>query len=252
MKTYRLAPLAILLQLATGCAHHTPVVTVEVIDVSESITPRAEAAALNAVGAQISHLGRGDRLILIPITSDAQNDAGGKILRLTAPTTREAYDSDLQRFQKEAKKQFCAWLGSLNLREPQTDILGTLEIARQELASVPAGSQRQLVIVSDFLEDESTYNFVKTPELRNPSRARQFAAAVRAERGFALPGVSVCLGRLESSDFMYLSPQRKEAVQAFWAEYLSDKDHAPELHFDGTGLLSNGGCPTPPQSAATN
>jgi hypothetical protein len=63
------------------------------------------------------------------------------------------------------------------------------------------------------------------------------------ERGFALQGVPVCLGRLESSDFAPLSQQRKEAVQAFWAEYLNDRGQAPALYFDGTGLLNgNAGC----------
>ena len=68
-------------------------------------------------------------------------------------------------------------------------------------------------------------------------RARALAVGLRTERNFAVPGVPVCLGRLESSDFAPLSPQRKEAVQAFWAEYLNDRGQAPALRFDGTGLL---------------
>ena len=69
-------------------------------------------------------------------------------------------------------------------------------------------------------------------------RARALASEIRMSRGFALQGVTVCLGRLESGDFAPLSPQRKEAVQAFWAEYLKDRGQAPTLRFDGVGSLS--------------
>ena len=107
--------------------------------------------------------------------------------------------------------------------------------------------------MSDFLEDESAYRFVSAPQLANAARARALALIIRPEREFAMPDVPICLGRLESSDFAPLSPQRKEAVQAFWAAYLIDKDRRPELHFDGTGMLtSSDGCFNGPQQAVTN
>jgi hypothetical protein len=57
---------------------------------------------------------------------------------------------------------------------------------------------------------------------------------------------------LESSDFAPLSPQRsKQAVQAFWAEYLNDRGQAPALRFDGTGMLiGNAGCDDDSKDAA--
>ncbi len=227
----------------TACSHPVPKATVEVIDMSLSITPRAEHAAENAILDQISRMGRGDRLIIIPITGDAQNDAGGRILRLVAPTKREAYDNDLRRFQADAKKRYASWLASLDPHQMRTDILGTLDVARQEFAATPKNTDRHLVILSDFLEDDPLYRFVSTSQLANAVRARAFAVATRTDRGFALPGVPVCLGRLESSDFAPLSPQRKEAVQVFWAEYLNDRGHAPALRFDGTGMLTgNAAC----------
>jgi hypothetical protein len=242
-----------LLFLVIACSHRAPVVTVEVIDTSMSITPRAERAAQSAVGSQISRMGRGDRLVLIPITGDAQNDAGGRVLRLTAPTEREPYDADLRRFQSTAQKQFVAWAASLDPHQTRTDILGTLDAARQEFAAIPKGSGGRLVIVSDFIEDESSYRFVTAPQLVSVARARAFALILRSERGFALPGVPVCLGRLESSDFAPLSPQRKDAVQAFWTAYLTDKDRRPELHFDGTGMLTGtDGCFSGLTQATTN
>jgi hypothetical protein len=227
------------LLLLTGCTHRTPVATVIVIDTSASITPRAERAALGAVGEQISHLGRGDRLILIPITGDAQNDAGGRILRLSAPTQRETYNNDLRRFQEQSKKQFAAWAASLDPYQSRTDILGALDAARQELAVLPKNSNRRLIVVSDFLEDDGTYNFVSARSLANATSARELAGRLHNQHGFTLQGVSLCLGRLESSDFAPLSAQRKEAVQAFWTAYFAAGGVQAEIHFDGTGILAD-------------
>jgi hypothetical protein len=252
MTAFRLAAFALLL-LFTACAHRVPVVTVEVIDTSMSITPRAERTVQRAVRDQISHMGRGDRLILIPITGDAQNDAGGRVLHLTAPTEREPYDSDLRRFQSEAQKQFTAWAALLDQHQTRTDILGTLDVARQEITAIPKENKRRLVIVSDFLEDESSFRFVSATQLAHPVRAKALALTLRSERGFALPGIPICLGRLESSDYAPLPPQRKDAVQTFWMVYLSENDHRLELHFDGTGMLAGSeGCFNEPVHTATN
>jgi len=252
LRTARYATFALLFLMA-GCNHHAPQATVEVIDTSLSITPRAEKAALDAVQNQIAHLQRGDRLVLIPITGDAANDAGGRILRLSAPTRRETYDADLRRFQDQARMQFAAWVASLDPHQSRTDILGALDAARQEFAAIPAGAERRLLIISDFLEDESSYSFASAPQLASAARARALALTLRSERGFALPGVPICLGRVESSDFAPLTPQRKEAVQAFWISYLTEKDRPPEFHFDGTGMLIRGeGCLTGPSHAASN
>ncbi len=228
-----------LLFLLAGCFHHVPQATVEVIDTSLSITPRAEKAALDAVGDQIMRMGRGDRLILIPITGDAQNDAGGRILRLSAPTERETYDTDLRRFQEQSQKQFAAWAASLDKHQSRTDILGALDAARQEFAVLPSVSNRKLIVVSDFIEDDGTYNFVSAGSLANPARAHQLAARLREEHSFTMQGVSPCLGRLESSDFAPLAAQRKEAIRAFWAAYFAAGSQPTEIQFDGTGILAD-------------
>lgn len=240
LRSVRYATIAVLFLLA-GCSHRVPEATIEVIDTSLSITPRAEKAALNAVQDQITHMQRGDMLVLIPITGDAANDAGGRILRLSAPTRREAYDADLRRFEVSARKQFTAWVASLDPHQSRTDILGALDAARQELALLPKESNRRLIVVSDFLEDDGTYRFVSADSLASPMRTRQLAAHLREQHGFTLQGVPLCLGRLESRDFASLSTQRKEAVQAFWAAYFAEKGETPEIHFDGTGMLSGAG-----------
>jgi hypothetical protein len=228
-----------LLFLLAGCSHRVPEATIEVIDTSLSITPRAEKAALDAVQIQIGHMQRGDTLILVPITGDAANDAGGRILRLSAPTQRETYDTDLRRFQEQARKQFAAWIASLDKQQSRTDILGALDAARQEFAVLPNGMNRNLVVVSDFLEDDGTYRFVSAGSLTSPAHARQLAARLHEQHRFTLQGVPLCLGRLESSDFAPLSAQRKEAVQAFWAAYFAAGGEPTEIQFDGTGILAD-------------
>jgi hypothetical protein len=238
INSVRYAAIALLFLLA-GCSHRVPEATIEVIDTSLSITPRAEKAALDAVQAQIAHMQRGDTLILIPITGDAANDSGGRILRLSAPTQRETYDTDLRRFQEQARKQFAAWVVSLDKHQSRTDILGALDAARQEFDLLPNGLNRKLVVVSDFLEDDGTYSFVSAGSLASQARARQLAVRLHEQRGFTLQGVPVCLGRLESSDLVPLSAQRKEAVQAFWTAYFAAADEPAEIQFDGTGIIAD-------------
>lgn len=228
-----------LLSLLAGCSRRVPDATVEMIDTSLSITPRAEHAALDAVQEQIAHMQRGDLLVLIPITGDAANDAGGRNLRLSAPTERETYDADLRRFQEQAQKQFAAWTASLDQHQSRTDILGALDSARQEVILLPKESNRRLIVVSDFLEDDSTYRFVSAGSLENPARSRELAAHLRKQHNFTLQGLPLCLGRLKSSDFAPLPAQRKEAVQAFWTAYFAAGGEPAKIQFDGTGILAD-------------
>jgi hypothetical protein len=227
-----------------GCSHRVPTGTVELIDTSLSITPRAEQATIDAVRAELGRMERGDILILIPITGDELNDAGGRILRLQAPTTRESYDADLQRFRKDAETQFVAWAAAFGAERNRTDILGSLDLARQEIDSLPKASHRRLVIESDFLEDDGQYRFVSDSYLANPERARVLAARLRGRHNFAIREMPLCLGRLESSDFPSLSPRRKDAVDAFWAAYFAPLRHGTAIQIDPAGMVagSNTGC----------
>jgi hypothetical protein len=138
------ATYTVLLSLLLACSHRAPQATVEVVDTSLSIRPRAEKAALDAIQNQIAHMQRGDTLVIIPITGDAANDAGGRILHLSAPTQRETYDNDQRRFQEQARKQLSAWVSSLDPHQSRTDILGALDAARQESGLQPQKSHRRI------------------------------------------------------------------------------------------------------------
>src|ERR1035441_8055941 len=139
-RTMQSAIFPVLLLPLAACSHRTPEATVEVIDTSLSITPRAEKAALDAVQDQIAHMQREDTLVVIPITGDAANDTEGRVLRLSAPTQRETYDTDLRRFREQSRKQFTAWTASLDSHQSRTDILGALDAVRQELAVLSINS----------------------------------------------------------------------------------------------------------------
>lgn len=221
----------------TSCTHRVPMITVELIDTSLSIRRSAEASAFDAVREQIQHMERGDCLILIPITGKAENDAGGRILRLCAPARREPYNADLRRFRADAEKRFDVWATAPGAERYRTDLLGSLDAARQKLLSLPAGSARRLVVASDFIEDDSKFRFAFGPSLANASRARALASRLRTVHGFSLHEVPVCLGRLESVDFATLSPKRQEAIDAFWGTYLAGSDRASEIEIDGVGML---------------
>ena len=230
---------SVFLSALVACSHRAPQATVEVVDTSLSITPRAEKAVIDAVQNQIAHMQRGDTLVIIPITGDAANDAGGRILRLSAPTQRETYDADLRRFHEQARKRLVAWASSLDPHQSRTDILGALDAAQQELLLLPKEPNPKLIVVSDFLEDDGTYRFVSAGELATPEHGRQFGAQLREQRGFKMQRVPLYLGRLESTDFAPLSLQRREAVDAFWAAYFAaGREHA-EIQFDGTGIVAN-------------
>ena len=124
-------------------------------------------------------------------------------------------------------------------RQSRTDILGALDATRQELAGLPKDNIRRLVVVSDFLQDDGAYDFVRDRTLANPGRARALADRLRSKRNFAPPDAALCLGRLESRDFALLTESRKAAVEAFWQAYLGGNGAKPELHFNGTGLLKD-------------
>lgn len=47
-----------------------------------------------------------------------------------------------------------------------------------------------------------------------------------------------CLGHLESSDYGPLSPERKDAVNAFWQTYFADQNREPEIQMDGMVRLA--------------
>jgi hypothetical protein len=238
----RIAVVLFVCYLLTGCRWHREAANeyVCLLDISKSIRRESVVAEFKAMDSLADRLKRGDALTLIPITGSAMADTPGRIVHLVAPAVRQPYDHDLVVFRDKAHKEIKA-MRDRALADPsnRTDILGALDAARQELAVLPKESNRNLVVVSDFLEDDETYNFVTAGSLASPAHARQLAVRLHEQHGFTLQGVPACLGLLESSDLSPLSAQRKEAVQAFWTAYFAAGGEAAEIHVDGTGILTD-------------
>jgi hypothetical protein len=238
----RIAVSGILILALNGCHRHQEPATdyVCLLDISKSIERESTVAEFKAIESLVDRLKRGDAVTLIPITGNAWADSPGQIIHLSVPTQRQPYDHDLVLFREQAREQI-ETLRYKAVASPsgRTDILGALDAARQELALLPKQNNRRLLIVSDFIEDDGTYDFVSARPLASPISARLLAARLREQHGFTLPDVRLCLGRLDSQDFRPLSQQRKRAVQAFWSAYLSDTGSVTEIRLGGTEMLAD-------------
>ena len=221
--------------LANGNPH--PLHLVYLVDVIASIKPRALKDAFHAIRIEAARLQRGDRISVIPITGDAENDAQGRILRMRVPEKRQPYDQDLVQF----KRKFDAALESFERRAlahpyDHTDILGSIVLAAQEFAMDPPRVRGKLIIFSDFIEEGGRFNFMTDPRLASTERARVFANSA----GKKIPnfrGVSIFLGQLRSTELGSMPQARSMAIQTFWLNYLINEGaHDPEFVLDGPGL----------------
>jgi len=220
-----------------GCKHEQATSTICLLDVSKSIDPNSIRDEFAAMDRLVDRMHRGDRLILIPITGNARNDVQGHIVRLVAPDRRAAFDSDLTAFRKQAHEEIGRmkdWASS----HPgdRTDILGTLQIAQQEIASEPQANAR-LVILSDFIEDDGRWSFAKDQSLASAASARRLADTIAMQRNGPLRDIPMYLGRLKSRDRAALSASRLDAIDAFWKELLGNQRQSKSIHADGAGSL---------------
>jgi hypothetical protein len=230
---------AILLGCVSGCSRRVPVAIVVLVDPSASVTEQGRRDEFAVAARLIPGLQRGDSLTVVPITDNAVADIEGRVLRLRAPDLREPYDADLHRFRTQARQSYGAFTADL-LAHPgmQTDILGALDVARQEFETIPERDQRILIVLSDFLEDDGRYRFVSDRRLASAQDARGFADCLRNWHGFSLHGVALRLGALQSNDFAQLDQGRQDAVHAFWPEYLRNSPALGTVQLDGSSVLA--------------
>lgn len=222
-----------------GCSHRVPAATMILVDPSGSVTEWGRHDEFAAVAALIPEMKRGDSLVMIPITENAAADIQGRVLKLRAPNQREAYDADLRRFRDDADRRFSVFSADL-LAHPghKTDILGALDVARQEFDAIPGSGRRQLIVLSDFLEDDGAYQFSTDQRLLSPEASRQFARQLCEEYRFVLHGVNVYLGGLDSREFGILGSERQNAVRTFWSTYFGKMGARQEIQSDGTGMVT--------------
>jgi hypothetical protein len=220
-----------------GCGRQQPRQIVILPDVSGSIERESLEQAFKAIDEMVGHLHRGDRIAIIPILGDAQAEASGRIIRFEIPSSRQAYDSDLRNFRATLTKSLDAMQADAAAHPgSKTDILGSLELAQQELRLSVAHS-KLLVILSDFIQEDRTVDFRSDKRLANISAAKKFVSELRARP--RLDHVAVYLGLLRSKEYAALDRSRRNAIREVWIEYLKTAKAQPEFAIDGPGLLKS-------------
>jgi hypothetical protein len=222
---------------STGCQHRRsiPLHVCVLVDVSASIEPEARASMFSAVEQIFARLQRGDTLTIIPITGDAEGETQGKILRFELPRNRQVYDQDLRRLGAQLRKAL-EDAENLTAMNPggRTDILGAVHIAAQELSG---SSRTGFIVLSDFIQDDSQFDFKTDPRLTNRKRAEQFAKLVAENDATRLDNVTVFLGHLRSRDLFSLSRERRRGIEAFWMFYFGLIGAKPQSGWDGPGAV---------------
>lgn len=206
-------------------------------DLSASIEPRARNEAFAAVADLAKLMKRGDRLVVIPITSDSAIDTQGQILRFELPKERQAYDQDIKQFSDKIQKLLGEMARQSALKpSDQTDILGCARVAEQEIA-IASKYRPVLVFLSDFIQDSRVADFEKSEKVATPTKGEQFGRSVAAQNSLRLVGIPVYLGWLRSVDLAKFNGDRRGGIEAFWIAYFKASGARPFSAMDGSGLL---------------
>ncbi len=204
----------IMTAVLSGCWTDKPKTTVVLIDATMSIDPAEYERCRRELERLTQGLGRGDRLVLVPITGEPEELLGHRIVHIEMPTERMPYDSNIKKAREEAVKRIKEFLTLLpTLQAKRTDIIGALRATADQFRTEHA----QLLCFSDLVEDDPELRFTNAPELASVKAAEALAERVARKNMFA--GVDVRLGILKSFDLEKMNSSRRDAVQAFWQKY---------------------------------
>lgn len=222
-----------------------PTHTIFVLDSTASIVPGSFAQAVKAIESYVGQMRRGDCMTVLPILSDSDALPSEDIVRGCAPTHREPYDQDLKAFRQTLRSHLEDQAKRLSTRRAvETDMLGTMNFVDQELELDPPKVRRQVVIFSDFIEEDKKYNFMQMHELANIPGAGRLARVVASEQQGSpiqrpkLSSVPILLGGLESSELPRLAEERRAAIRQFWLTYFKIQNAKPTYVNDGPGMSS--------------
>lgn len=229
-----------------GCAGFHPAPPPEhttfLVDSTASVVPSSFAEAINAIEAHVNRMQRGDCITVMPIISDSDAIPSDEIVRGCAPEARQPYDQDLKAFRDRLHGAIEAQSQKLSAKKAsKTDILGTIELVDQELALDAPNIREQIVIFSDFIEEDDSRNFIRMRELANEQQASQLARLLAREQEPQTMGDSrlskarVLLGGLQSSELPHLPEERRRALRQFWATYFALLGSEPTYMKDGPG-----------------
>lgn len=231
------------LLLLGGCAQPQRV-RVDVYDATASVELSARDALLKGLAESAKRMERGTVRVLIPITDDSLAATPGLIKRYHAKASdeREAYDQDLLDVHAQVERDLAELFAQFTSHPAQrTDLFGALRLAAEELARPRAARVGDVRIFSDLIEDSAEFNFIKDPRLADEASARRFARSLAEARPLKLNQIPVALGIVRSTDLAALPPARRDAIQAFWVEYLSACGARVTLVSDGLSLLTEDG-----------
>jgi hypothetical protein len=217
-----------------------------ILDGTASIVPASFDQAMHAIEMQGAQLHRGDCISVVPIVGDSDAVASGQIVRKCVPTERQPYDQELTDFQIDLHQMLAAQSRQLTQnRAAKTDILGTIQIAEQEFALDGPSVQRNLLIFSDFIEEDGARNFVTLLDLSTPELAERLARTIAVDPapGCSKPLVDwsrihVFLGSLQSTETPKLQERRRESIRRFWIAYFTALHTQPFYAADGPGMSS--------------
>jgi hypothetical protein len=111
-----------------------------------------------------------------------------------------------------------------------SDIIGSIWVAMKMFSKKQ--TNKRLVVLSDFIQDDNQFNFRKDSRLATEADAVVLGKKIVLPEGDSrLP--EVVLGRLKSKDFSALTPARQRAVNAFWRQIMAPAEVKP----DGTAAV---------------
>jgi hypothetical protein len=128
----------------------------------------------------------------------------------------------------------------MDLKDAQwtkTDILGSFTLAQQEFQSVSIQTNKLLIVLSDFIQDDGTLNFGNDRNLADRLHAQKLAERMTRAAPINLAGVRVYAGFLQSVEYARMEKSRRSGVAEFWSQYLRQSGASPHLVTDGAGLL---------------
>lgn len=213
---------------------------VYIVDMTASTIEDARAKAFDGIQQPFDNgfVRRGDSITIIPITGDALTESQGSILRFEISPKRSAYDDDLRALSEEVTDKLQKLRDSAAAKPYlYSDIIGAARIAGEEFSTDGPDVQRLLVVLSDFVEDETQLNFKTSSMVVNEKSAKEAAKKiVSGEQSFR--AAKVYLGWLQSTDLKRMPTQRRDAVRTFWTEYFK-QEGAKSIHVcsDGPGQL---------------
>lgn len=196
-----------------------------VVDLTGSIEQEAIQEALGSLGPLFDSkkLRRGDSIYIIPITGDTLTQSQGKILRIHLNENRQVYDSDLTNLATEVKEKLERMQAEATANPYQhSDILGAADLAAEELSIEKGKVRKVIVILSDFIQDDSRSNFNTSPDVANEPAAAELAKKLSTNRTTCFMGTTVYLGFLRSKDLRKMQNARRESMLAFWKAYFAD------------------------------